>query len=669
MLIAAALSVFLALAVLGVLAGDEMWRHRVIYACCALACAALLIGGLKHLGQTPGTGPAIILPIGLPWMAAHFRLDNLSALFMVIVNLGTLAASVYGIGYCSHLPEPRRVTPFFPLFLFGMNAVLIADDAFMFLVSWEFMSLASWLLVLADHKNPENRSAAMVYLMMAAFGTFCLLTCFGLLAGPDGAYSFPAMRGSLLTPVTGFLVVLLAVLGAGSKAGLVPLHAWLPLAHPAAPSHVSALMSGVMTKVALYGLIRILFDLHGHVSWGWGAALMVIGGITAVLGVLYAILQDDLKKLLAYSTVENIGVAVIGLGLALAFKDSGEKALAALALVAGLYHMINHSIFKTLLFLSAGAVITSTGERDLGKLGGLLKRMPWTGAATLVGAAAISALPPLNGFVSEWLIFQALFKGPSLPHWAMKFGVPVVGAMLALAAALAASCFVRAFGIAFLGRPRSKAAAQAERVPLTMRWTMTVLAVLCIILGAIPVTVTDALSGVVQPLTGVHFAVSADLGWPWLSPVSSTRGSYSGTVLVMTGLTLFVISILLVHRFGTTKVRRADAWDCGHREDIPESQYTGQSFSQPLRRVFCSSLFAARETVEMPEPGDLAPARLTVRVVDPIWRYLYLGIVRVVDVVADQVNRMQFLTVRRYLLMMFATLVFMLLVVAVRQQQ
>ncbi len=669
MLIAAPMSSLLALAVLGVLAGGEMWRHRLIYVCCAIASLALLVGGARHLGQSPGTGPAFILPIGLPWMEAHFRLDNLSALFMVVVNIATCAASVFGIGYCSHLPEPRRVTPFFPLFLFGMNAVLIADDAFMFLVSWEFMSLSSWLLVLADHRTAENRDAALVYLIMATFGTFCLLTCFGLLAGPEGAYSFAAMRDAKLEPVAGFLVVALALMGAGSKAGLVPLHAWLPLAHPAAPSHVSALMSGVMTKVALYGLIRILFDLHGHVPWGWGAAIMVIGGITAVLGVLYAILQDDLKKLLAYSTVENIGVVVIGLGLAIAFKDGGEKTLAALALVAGLYHIVNHSIFKTLLFLSAGAVITATGERDLGRLGGLLKRMPWTGAATLVGAAAISALPPLNGFVSEWLIFQSLFKGPSLPHWAMKFGVPVVGAMLALAAALAATCFVRAYGIAFLGRPRSPEAAQAHAIPGTMRWTMAVLAALCVVLGAVPVTLTEALSAVVQPLTGINIAVSADLGWPWLSPVSSTRGSYSGTVLVLTGAALFVISIVLVHGFGTTRTRRADAWDCGHRENIPETQYTGQSFAQPLRRVFGSSLFGARETVDMPEPGDLGPARLVVRLIDPVWIIFYQSVIRVVGFLADRVNRMQFLTVRRYLLMMFATLVFMLLVVAVRQTQ
>jgi formate hydrogenlyase subunit 3/multisubunit Na+/H+ antiporter MnhD subunit len=671
MLIASALSALLLLAALGLMAGGSARRHRLIYVGCALASLALFVGGLRHLGASPGTGPAIVLPVGLPWMAAHARLDNLSALFMMVINLGTMAASVYGIGYSRHLDFNRRVTPVYPLFLFGMNAVLLSDDAFVFLVSWEFMSLASWLLVLADHRRAETRHAAQVYLIMAVFGTFCLLTSFGLMAGPQGGYSFAAMRGNELGELSSFLVVLMALLGAGSKAGLVPLHAWLPLAHPAAPSHVSALMSGVMTKVALYGLIRILFDLHGDVAWEWGAAMMVIGGATAVLGVLYALFQDDLKRLLAYSTVENIGVVMIGLGLAIAFKDSSEPALAALALVAGLYHIINHAVFKTLMFLGAGAVITATGQRSLSTLGGLLGRMPWTGAAMLVGAGAMASLPPLNGFVSEWMVFQALFKGPGLPHWAMKFGVPVVGAALALAAALAAGCFVRAYGIGFLGRPRSLAAAQANahQTPLSMRVVMAVLALLCILLGAVPVTISDALSGVVQPLTGVHVPVSADLGWPWLSPVSATRGSYSGTILVMLGAVLFVVVVGLAHGLGTTRMRRADAWDCGHCEDIPETQYTGQSFSQPQRRVFGSTVFLARETVEMPEPGDVSPARFSVRMVDPVWDWLYRGLGRVIDVIADRVNRLQFLTVRRYLLMMFGTLVFMLLVVAWRQQQ
>lgn len=667
MLIAAALLALLLLSPVAIAAGRREATHGVVYGGAFLCSVALIAAGLEHLGGHWGP-PTLVLPFGLPWMAAHFRVDNLSALFLLIVNVPAAAASAFAVGYSHHLAERRRVTPFYPLFLFGMNAVLVADDAFVFLVAWEFMSLASWLMVLADHRNPDNRKAALVYLTMAVFGTFCLLPCFGLLAS-GGDYTFASMRLHSLGPFAAPLVVLLALLGAGSKAGLVPLHAWLPLAHPAAPSHVSALMSGVMTKVALYGLIRILFDLHGHVGWQWGAAMMVVGGISAVMGVLYAVMQDDLKTLLAYSTVENVGIIVIGLGLAIAFKDDGEKSLAALALVAGLYHALNHAIIKSLLFLGAGSVITATGSRSLGALGGLLKRMPWTGAAFLMGAAAISALPPLNGFVSEWLVLQALFKGPAVPHWAMKFGVPVVGALLALAAALAATCFVRAFGVAFLGRPRSEPARAATEVGFGMRWSLAALAALCVVLGAIPVTVTDALSGVAQPLIGTGFAVSSDLGWPFLSPVSNTRGSYSGTVLVMIGLALFGIAIAVIHRIGSTALRTADAWDCGTPDDSPATQYSGQSFAQPLRRSLGATVFQARETVMMPQPGDDQPARHKVTMIDPIWSGLYVRLARAVDAIAERVNRLQYLTVRRYLLMMFCTLVFLLLVVAVRQQQ
>ncbi|MBR9972516.1 hydrogenase 4 subunit B [Magnetospirillum sulfuroxidans] len=667
MLIASALLSLPLLALFAVLAGRREVTHSIVYAGCFVASVALFGGGLTYLGGHSAS-PSWILPLGLPWLKAHFSIDNLSALFLLMINLGAAAASVFAIGYSQHLPQRRRVTPFFPLFLLAMNLVLMADDAFVFLVSWEFMSLSSWLMVVSDHTDEENRKAGNVYLIMAAFGTFCLLPAFGLMAGPGGDFTFAAMRIKDLGLMGGFMVALLTILGAGSKAGLVPLHAWLPLAHPAAPSHVSALMSGVMTKVALYGMIRVLLDLHGQLSWHWGAGLMMVGGITAVMGVLYAVLQDDLKKLLAYSTVENIGIAVIGLGLAIAFKGDGQVELAALALVASLYHMVNHSVFKTLLFLGAGAVISATGHRSLTVLGGLLKRMPWTGTAFLVGAAAISALPPLNGFVSEWLILQSLFKGPGMPHWAMKFGVPVVAAFLALAAALAATCFVRAYGITFLGRPRSADAAEAEDVSFGMRWSMAGLAVLCVVLGVIPVTVTDALSHVVRPLTGVGFAVSADLGWPWLSPVSATRGAYSGTILMMFGLSLFAIAIFVVHRLGTQALRRADPWDCGHPEDIPQTQYTSQSFAQPLRRAFGHTIFQAREKVVMPEPGDMAPATHKVSMIDPVWSGLYLPLVRGIDWIADHVNRLQYLTVRGYLLMMFLTLVFMLLVVAVRQQ-
>jgi len=670
MLIAGALAALPVLAVVGLAAGGAAATHRLVPAGCAAACLALLVAGAGHLF---GGGAAVsaVLPFGLPGLGLHLRLDTLSALFMVVVDFPAIAATFYAIGYADHLAERRRVTPFLPLFLFGMNAVLLADDAVTFLMAWEFMSLASWLMVVSDHRSAENRAAGQVYLMMALFGTLCLLAAFAVLAGPAGAWDFVSMRAAASGAAVA-AVVPLALLGAGSKAGLAPLHVWLPLAHPAAPSPVSALMSGVMTKVALYALIRLLFDLVGRVPWEWGAALMVIGGVSAVLGVLQALGQEDFKRLLAYSTVENIGIAAIGLGLALAFKDGGEPALAALALVGALYHIVNHAAFKTLLFLAAGAVQAATGERRLGALGGLLKQMPWTGAAALIGALAIASVPPLNGFVSEWLILQALFKGPGLSPWAMKFGVPVVAAMLALSAALAAACFVRAYGIAFLGRPRSLAAAQASHhpTPLTMRLSMAALALACILLGAIPVTVTDALSAVVVPLTGGPFAVSADLGWPWLSPVGATRGSYSGTVLVLVGLALFAIVVAVAHAFGAPRARRVDAWDCGSPDALrlPETQYTAQSFSQPQRRVFGAAVFAATETVEMPEPGSIQPARLTVRQIDPVWDGLYRPLVRAVGAIADWVNRLQFLTVRGYLLMMFATLLLMLLVVAWRQR-
>ena len=379
-----------------------------------------------------------------------------------------------------------------------MTLVVIADDAFTFLASWEFMSLSSWALVMAHHRNPDNVRAGYVYLVMAGFGTLALLLAFGLMAGPNGGYAFMDIRNG--HPSAGFaaLVLILTLAGAGSKAGLVPLHVWLPLAHPAAPSHVSALMSGVMTKVAVYGFVRIIFDLIGAPAWWWSMLVLALGGATAVMGVLYALMQHDLKRLLAYHTVENIGIIFIGLGLALAFKADGMALAAALAMTAALLHVLNHSLFKSLLFFGAGAVLTATGERDMERLGGLIRGMPQTAFAFLVGCAAISALPPLNGFVSEWLTFQAILLSPQLPSWGLKLLVPAVGALLALSAALAAACFVKAFGVTFLGRPRGRAAERAQETDRLSLAAMFVLALLCLIVGVAPGLFIDALAPVVR---------------------------------------------------------------------------------------------------------------------------------------------------------------------------
>src|SRR5674476_991034 len=350
-------AVLLGTACLGVATGRMRAASPIVYGLSLLASLTALVVALVHLIGGVMTPAVVTLPLGLPWLGAHFRMDALAAFFLVVVNLGAAAASLFALGYGRHEESPERVLPFYPAFLAGMNLVLLADDAFTFLVSWEFMSLSSWALVMTHHRVRENAYAGYVYLVMASFGTLALLLGYGMLAGPDGSYAFASIRADHPSAEVATVVLFLVLIGAGSKAGLVPLHVWLPLAHPAAPSHVSALMSGVMTKVAIYGFIRIVFDLLGAPQWWWSVPLLVLGGATAVMGLLYAALQSDLKKLLAYSTVENVGIVFLGLGLALAFKANAMQAAAALAMTAALFHVLNHSIFKSLLFFGSGAVL------------------------------------------------------------------------------------------------------------------------------------------------------------------------------------------------------------------------------------------------------------------------------------------------------------------------
>jgi formate hydrogenlyase subunit 3/multisubunit Na+/H+ antiporter MnhD subunit len=500
---------------------------------------------------------------------------------------------------------------------------------------------------------------------MASFGTLALLLAFGLLAGSDGNYVFDAIRASHPNSRLAALVLILALVGAGSKAGVVPLHAWLPLAHPAAPSHVSALMSGVMTKVAVYGFIRIVFDLIGEPDWWWSIVVLTVGGITAVMGVLYALMQSDLKRVLAYSTIENIGIIFAALGLALAFKAEGLALASALALTAGLFHVFNHSLFKSLLFFGTGAVLNATGERDMERLGGLIHRMPQTAFVFLVGSVAISALPPLNGFVSEWLTFQAILLSPQLPSWGLKLLVPTVGALLALSAALAAACFVRAFGITFLGRARAKAASHAQETDSSSLAAMYVLAALCLIAGIVPGFFIDALKPVMQALLGVSMPHQAGVQWLSIVPIAESRSSYNGLLVFIFVVLSGSFAAFAIHRLASDKLRRGPAWDCGYPDSRTSTQYTASSFAQPIRRVFGSTVFRAREIGEMPPPGSTAPARLTVKIHDPIWESLYAPISDLVAYTAERLNVLQFLTIRRYLSLVFAALVILLLVLAI----
>lgn len=639
-------------------------RTRLIYSLTLGISAAVLLVLASRIADDPVTPSTAVLPLGLPWIGAHFRLDALSTFFLVIVNFGGAMASLYGLGYGRHESAPNRVLPFFPAFLAGMNLVVLADDAFTFLLSWEFMSLASWGLVMAHHREQDNARAGYIYLVMASFGTLALLLAFGLLAGPGGNYTFEAMRAASSTPLVTAFVLALMLLGAGSKAGLVPLHVWLPLAHPAAPSHVSALMSGVMTKVAIYGFIRVIFDLLGEPAWWSGVVVLFLGGLTAVLGILYALMEKDLKRLLAYSTIENVGVIFVSLGLALAFKANAMPSAAALALTAALFHVLNHSFFKSLLFFGAGAVLTATGEQDMEKLGGLIHRMPFTSFAFLVGCVAISALPPFNGFVSEWLAFQAILQSPDLPQWGLKVMVPAVGGLLALSAALAAACFVKAFGITFLGRPRTAAVERAREVDRYSLAAMFILAALCLFAGVLPGLVIDGLSSVTLLLIGSRMPVQ--MAQPWLSivPIAASRSSYNGLLVFLFIAFSASAAAYVIHRFASHALRRGPAWGCGFPDAVPAAQYTAVSFGQPIRRVFGTFVFRARETVEMPAPGDTGPARLNVEMHDVIWEALYQPIARAIDFATNHLNHLQFLTIRRYLTLVFLFLIVLLLVLA-----
>lgn len=650
---------------LGVIRALDPRRPLLVYGIALVLC----LGGLAVvLGHRVMGAPVLrlVLPLGLPWVGVHLRLDALAGFFLLVINLVGALVSLFALGYGRHASEPGRVLPFYGPFLAAMQLVCLADDAFSFLFAWELMSLVSFFLVLVEHEKESSHQAARVYLLMAAGGTFSLLLAMGVLAGADGGYSFDAIRGQERAEATVVSVFLLALIGAGSKAGLIPVHAWLPLAHPAAPSHVSALMSGVMTKVAIYGFVRLVFDLLGGVTLGPSVIVLILGGISAVLGVLYALMEHDLKRLLAYHTVENIGIITAALGLALAFAAAGFDLLAALALTAGLFHVLNHALFKSLLFCGAGAVLHATGTRDMERLGGLLRRMPTTGISFLLGCAAISALPPLNGFVSEWLLFQAILQSPILVSLPIVLVVPAVGALLALAAALAAACFVKAYGVVFLSRPRSAEAAAAREVDPFSRAAMLAFAGLCLLLGVIPGLIVDALAPVGELLLTAH--LPSQLGNPWLSlqPLPTSASSYNGLVLLSFLLIAGGLTAVVLHRFGGAGLRLGPIWDCGYPDPAPSTQYTATSFAQPIRRVFGTVLFRARETVTMPPPLATAAARLEVRLEDPIWERLYVPVARAVLAAADRLNPLQFQTIRRYLVLVFLSLVGLLVLAAAR---
>jgi len=624
------------------------------------AAAGFVVGiaALGFLGDTPETA---VLAIGLPTLPFHLRLDNLTAVFALLIGFASLGISVYAAGYFrkGEGTMPGLLCFEYHFFLASMLMVLLADDAYAFMVAWEGMALSSFFLVTTDHRHEAIRRAGYLYLLVAHLGAIAILLSFGVMTGGAGDYTFAGMRAQELSPFWASAAFLLALVGFGAKAGLLPLHVWLPEAHPAAPSPVSAMMSGVMLKTAIYGLLRVGFDLVGSPIWWWGVIAMTVGLATALFGVLYSTVQSDMKRLLAYSSIENIGLLAVGIGLTLMFHAYGMAGLAALAMTAVLYHCLAHAGFKSLLFLCTGSVLHATNERSLGRLGGLIQRMPWVAWLALLGVVASAGLPPLSGFVSEWLLLQAFLFSPGLPHSWLNMVVPVAAAVVALVAALAGFAMVKFHGIIFLGQMREPNLVHAHDAGPWERAGLLWLAFLTLLLGVLPSTVIGLIDGATQQLLGAGLAANvAEHGWAMLAPISPDRASYMPLLFLVTIAAAVLLGRWLVRRFYHGRMRRSDAWDCGYFFQGPRAQDTAEGFSQPIRRIF-EPMF--RMERHFPTIRDEQPY-YSVKVEDHFWHWLYLPAARLVEWFSGLIVRVQGGRIAVYLMYSFLTLLLLLLV-------
>ena len=649
------LALWLAIGFCGLLRqGSLKLVARVLFPLSALCGVALAAVAAASIGSP---AECRTLLIGLPDLPMHARLDALSSAFLFLLGATTAGISIFAAGYFRKGPgtAPGLLCLQYHLFLAAMGFLLVADDAYGFMVAWETMALSSYFLVTTQHGLPEIRRAGFLYVMIAHVGALAILLSFGVMQGGSWQFTFDAMRSAELTPGWAAAAFGLALVGFGAKAGLLPLHVWLPEAHPAAPSPVSALMSGVMLKTAVYGFLRVTFDLLGDPLWWWGLIPVVLGLATALFGVVFAAAQTDMKRLLAYSSIENIGILFTGIGLAIVFHGVGMRPLAALALTAVLYHALNHAFMKSLLFLGTGAVLHATGERNLGRLGGLIHRMPWVAWLMLVGVLAIAGLPPLNGFVSEWLLLQSFLFAQEVPHTFVNMLLPLGAPVVALAAALAGYVMVKFYGVIFLGQPREPSLARAHDAGRLEKLGLVWLAAGCVLLGLLPVQVVRAFGHVTSQLTG--HAVPTTQGWAsLLAPLPDREVSYAPLVLLLVIVAVVAITFLTVRLAYRRTVRRAPPWDCGFVRLDARMQDTAEGFGQPIRHIFQSFFHMERQ---LPSPFDAAP-RYRVTVGDRIWRALYEPLGGIVQRVADSVAWLQQGRISTYLLYSFITLVLLL---------
>ena len=630
----------------------------------AVTGALSVVTGVLALG---GKGFSTTVPQLLPLSEASVAVDALSGVFCVLVGGVAIAAGLYSIGYTDHAGATgagsRTAQALLPLFVAVMILVPSAANVTTFLVLWELMALTSLALVLAEHRQRVAvRDAGVWYGAMTHAGLVAILLGLVVFASKAGGESFETLRTAHISPTARSIVFVLVFIGFGSKAGSVPLHVWLPRAHPQAPSHVSALMSAAMVKLGLYGILRVGFDLLGGGHRWWWLLVLIVGGVSAVYGVLQASVTSDLKRLLGYSTTENMGLVLLGVGAGGMFAADGNRTLASLLIAAAVLHALNHAGFKTVLFLGAGSVLRATGVRDLDGLGGLVARMPITTALFGVGALAAAALPPGNGFVSEWLLVQGLIHGLPGADTVVAVAMPLAVGVVALTAGLGVAAFVKAFGVGFLARPRTAAAAAAKEAPMTMRVAMALAATVCAVLAIVPATLGPALTAVLGTLPTVH---SAD---PLRGGVTLRLAGIEGRMsplLILAGLLVAALLVVAVIRRGLPR-RRSLVWGCGGTRLDPRMEYTATSFAEPLTRIF-DDVLRPESDVDVTHHAEsqylIESVQYRQRVDDRVEASLYPPILTAATNAGSAMSRLQNGSVHRYLALGLIGLITVLVVV------
>ncbi len=611
--------------------------------------------------------------------------DPLSLFFLFVIFIISLPSAIYSLGYFSPKANPclsGRQAPaaekdkysrgkltllwfLFVAFVASMALVVTAANLLIFLAAWEIMSLISYFLVVFETGQEKSIQAGLIYIVMTHIGTAFLIAAFLLMYQHCHSFDILVIKNACQAMPAQLknIIFILLLVGFGTKAGIVPLHIWLPYAHPQAPSHISSLMSGVMIKTAIYGLIRfVIFTLGVNSSW-WGMLILVLAVISCLVGVIYALMEHDIKRLLAYHSVENIGIILLGVGLSMFFIARNMPYLAIFSLIAGLYHLVNHAIFKGLLFLCAGSVYKATGTRDMEKLGGLIKKMPQTAFYFLIGSMGISALPPLNGFVSEWLTLQAFFLGASSVIGGAKLFLGICAGMLALTGGLAAACFVKAFGITFLAEPRSRRAEEAREVSFSMKAGMLFLSFLTVIFGLAAGWIVALLAKVASASTGIEIgSMIFSLNIFTLSP-QTAKGVYLSTpllalVLIVLGMAGFGVYML----FGRRKPVIYKTWDCGYYKLSSRNEYTATAFSKPFRIAFSFFLMPYRKTEKIRGSFYHVKSFVYETHTTPVFKkYIYAPLVALVFKSARFMRRIQPGSIHLYLAYIFAALLLLII--------